>query len=102
VYGDRLNGLVTSSLSGLLRADYQTPGVATLRAQQRQVSSGSGTIDSIRAFGASSIMFVVTIQQKLISTQGTTTNSGQYAVTVESVGSAWQVSGIELASAGNS
>jgi hypothetical protein len=45
---------------------------------------------------------VVTIDQKLVSTQGTAANSGQYAITVESLGSTWQVNDIELASAGNS
>jgi hypothetical protein len=102
VYVGRMNGVITSSLAGLLRSEYQTPGVETQRVQQRQVSSGSGTIDSIRAFGSSSITFVVTIDQKLVSTQGTTTNSGQYAITADSLGSTWQVNDIELASAGNS
>jgi hypothetical protein len=102
VYVGRMNGLVTASMAGLLRADYQTPGVATQRVQQRQVSSGRGTIDSISAFGSSSITFTVTIDQKLVSTQGTTTNSGQYAITVQSVGSTWQVNDIEQAGAGNS
>jgi hypothetical protein len=102
VYVGRMNGVITSSLAGLLRSEYQTPGVQTQRLQQRQVSSGSGTIDSIRAFGSSSITFVVTIDQKLVSTQGTAANSGQYAITVESLGSTWQVNDIELASAGNS
>jgi hypothetical protein len=102
VYVGRMNGLITSSLAGLLRADYQTPGVASLRQRQRQVASGSGTIDSINAFGASSITFIVTLDQHLVSTQGTTSNSGQYSITVESVGSAWEVNNIQLASAGNS
>jgi hypothetical protein len=102
VYVGRMNGLVTASMAGLLRADYQTPGVATQRVQQRQVSAGSGTIDSISAFGSSSITFTVTIDQKLVSTQGTTTNSGQFAITVQSVGSTWQVNDIEQAGTGNS
>jgi hypothetical protein len=101
-YVGRMNGLVTASMAGLLRAGYQTPGVATQRVQQRQVSAGSGTIDSISAFGSSSITFTVTIDQKLVSTQGSTTNSGQFAITVQSVGSTWQVNDIEQAGAGNS
>jgi hypothetical protein len=102
VYVGRMNGLITPTLANVLRADYETPGVATLRVQQRQVSSGAGAIDSIRAFGSSSITFVVTINQRLVSTRGTTSDSGQYAITVQSVGTAWQVNDIELASAGNS
>jgi len=101
VYMGRMNGLVTSSLAGLLRADYETVGVAAQRTTQRQVSSGSGTIGSIRAFGSSSITFVVTIDQRMASTKGTQTASGQYVITVQSVGATWQVNDIELASAGN-
>jgi hypothetical protein len=101
VYVGRMNGEITSSLAGVLRADYETPGEATQRVQQRWVSSGSGTINSIRAFGTSSITFVVTISQRLVSTQGIRTNQGQYAITVQSSGTVWQVNDIELASAGN-
>jgi hypothetical protein len=102
IYVGRMNGLITSSLAGLMRADYQTPGVAAQRTGQRQVSSGSGTVDSIQAFGPSSITFVVTIDQKLVSTKGTKTASGQYDITVQSAGSSWQVNNIQQAGAGNS
>lgn len=101
VYIGRMNGIVTSSLAGLLRSDYDTAGVASQRTTQRQVSSGSGTIGSIRAFGSSSITFVVTMAQRMVSTKGTQTASGQYTITVQSVGATWQVNDIELASAGN-
>ena len=96
-----MNGLITSQLSQTLKNGYTTLGVAQLRTKQKQVSSGTATIDSIRTFGSSSITFVVTGTQKLSSTQGATTNSTQYAVTVTGQGSSWQVYDIEPASAGN-
>lgn len=102
VYLARMNGLITSSLAGVLKAGYETPGLVSQRRTQQQVSSGSGAIDSIRSFGSSSITFVVTISQRMVSTQGTQTNSAQYAITVTSSGTSWQVSDIEQAAAGNS
>jgi hypothetical protein len=96
-----MNGLITSQLSQTLKNGYTTLGVAQNRTSQKQVSSGSAAIDSIRTFGSNSITFVVTGTQKLTSTQGTTTNSSQYAVTVSGQGSSWQVYDIEPASAGN-
>src|SRR6201985_3368017 len=49
----RMNGLITTQLASTLRGLYAQPGVAKLRTDQRQVSTGSGGINSIRAFGAS-------------------------------------------------
>jgi hypothetical protein len=75
-----------------------------MRATDKQVSTGSGTIDSIRSFGTSpttSIIFVVTINEQVTSTQPTATQSPQYAVTVASSGGSWQVTDLELANVGN-
>jgi hypothetical protein len=44
---------------------------------------------------------VVTAAQKLTGTQGSTTSSMQYAVTVTGQGGTWQVYDIEPATAGN-
>jgi hypothetical protein len=46
--------------------------------------------------------FVITAGQRLVSSKGTTTGSTQYAVTLTGSGTSWQVSDIELESAGNS
>lgn len=101
-YVGQMAGLVTGQLASTLRADYQIPGVARLRTIQRQVSTGTATIDSLRAFGPSSLTFVVTAGQRLVSSHGTTSGSTQYAITVTGSGRSWQVSDIELESAGNS
>ena len=66
------------------------------------MSTGSAVINSLRAFGSSSITFVVTITEQITETPGQSRDSDQYAVTVAGGGSSWQVNDIELASAGNS
>lgn len=101
-YVGAMGDLVTGQLAGTLRAVYQTPGVAKLRTSQKQVSTGTAVINSLRAFGPSSMTFVVTAGQRLATSNGTSDASTQYAVTVTGSGSSWQVSDIELESAGNS
>jgi hypothetical protein len=100
-YAGSMQNLVTPQLSQVLEGDYSVPGVASQRASRKQVSAGTAVIDSLRAFGSSSITFVVTVSQEITDTTGRSGVSGQYAVTVTGVGSSWQVSDIELASAGN-
>jgi hypothetical protein len=100
-YVGAMGDLVTGQLAGTLRAVYQTPGVAKLRTSQKQVSTGTAVISSLRAFGPSSMTFVVTAGQRLATSDGTSTASTQYAVTVTGSGGSWQVSDIELQSAGN-
>jgi hypothetical protein len=100
-YVATMNGLITTQLSQTLKNGYSTFGVAQARTNQKQVSAGTAAINSIRTFGNGSITFVVTGTQKLTSTNGTTTNSNQYAVTITGQGNSWQVYDIEPASAGN-
>jgi hypothetical protein len=106
-YVGRMRGLITSELAATLAQDYATPGVAQTRTQQKQTATGSCAITALRAFGSSSLTFLVTLSQKTSSTthSGTTTAhtaSGDYAITVARSGSGWQVNDIQLASAGNS
>jgi len=101
-YVARMGGLVTGQLASTLRTEYQTPGVAKLRTSQQQVSTGTAAIISIRAFGPSSLTFIVNAGQRLVTTNGTTSGSTQYAITVTGAGSTWQVSDIELQDLGNS
>ena len=100
-YVAKMNGLITGSLATTLQAAYSEPGVAKVRTGQRQVSTGTVVIDSLRAFGPSSITFIVTEHQRIVSARGTTTGSTQYAVTVDNSGGRWRVNDTELASAGN-
>jgi hypothetical protein len=106
-YAGRMSGLVTPTLSATLARGFATPGLAQVRTRQKQSASGSGVITALRAFGPSSLTFVVTLTQKTYSTgrTGTTTSAvtkGSYAITVERAASGWQVTDIQLASAGNS
>jgi hypothetical protein len=101
-YVAAMGNLITGQLATTLQASYATPGVATLRKNQKQVSTGTASILSLRAFGPSSLTFVVTAGQRLVSTNGTSRGSNQYAITVTGSGASWQVSDIELSSAGNS
>jgi hypothetical protein len=106
-YVGRMGSLITPSLAATLEQDYATPGVARARTQQKQSATGSGEITALRAFGPSSMTFLVTVSQKTYSTPrtGTTsahTLSSNYAITAAQSGSGWQVNDIQLASAGNS
>lgn len=100
-YVASMNGLITGPMATKLEASYSTPGVAKLRKSQQQVSTGTATITSLRAFGASSLTFVVTAGQHLVSSHQISNGTAQYAITVVGSGTSWQVDDIELASAGN-
>jgi hypothetical protein len=101
-YVGRMNGLITTQLASTLRGLYSQPGVAKVRIDQRQVSTGTAAINSIRAFGASSLTFVATGTQHLTTSKGASSGSAQYAITVTGSGSSWQVDNIELSSVGQS
>jgi hypothetical protein len=100
-YVARMSGLITAQLGQKLENSFATLGVAQARSRQKQISTGTASIDSLRAFGTSSITFVVTATQKLSGSQGSSQTSTQYAITVTKSGGSWQVYDIELASAGN-
>ena len=102
-YAAKFNGLVTATELATLKNGYSTSGVAGPRMADKQVSTGSGTIDSIRSFGGgpTSITFLVTINQQVTPPQPGSSPSNQYAITVASSGSAWLVNDIELSKLGN-
>jgi hypothetical protein len=100
-YERQMNGLVTPQLAGVIARGFATPGVAQIRARQKQIATGTGRITAIRAFGASNITFLVAITQKVTGTQGTKQTTTSYAVTVTGAATSWQVEDVQLASAGN-
>jgi hypothetical protein len=101
-YAATMSTLVTPQELAVVKSGYSTSGVAALRTADKQVSSGTGTIDSIQSFAAGpSITFFVTINQQVTSTQPASTQSNQYAITVASSGGAWQVNNFELSKLGN-
>jgi hypothetical protein len=101
VYGSRMASLVTSQFLQVLESGYGTFGVARQRTSQKEISSASATINSLRAFGTTSLTFVVTISQRIQTISGTSSPSTQFAITVENTGGVWQVNQIQPASAGN-
>jgi hypothetical protein len=101
-YVAAMNGLITAQLATTLRGLYATPGVAKVRTAQKQVSTGTAVIDSLRTFGPSSLTFIVTAGQHLVTAHGTSNASTQYAITVTGSGTSWQVNDIELSNVGQS
>jgi hypothetical protein len=97
-----MQSLISSDLAGQIAAAYAAPGVAQLRVSRKQVSVGSADITSIRAFGPNSITFLVNVTEKVTAKKDGGPNTTGYAVTVTGGGTSWQVSGIELGTAGNS
>jgi hypothetical protein len=101
-YVGSMRPLISAQLAGQLAAAYSAPGVASSRASQRQVSAGSATISALRTFGAGSITFVVAVTQRITARSGPSRLTTDYAVTVSGAGTSWQVTGLQLATAGNS
>jgi hypothetical protein len=101
-YVARMNGLITTQEATTLKGLYATPGVAKIRTDQKQVSTGTAAITALRTFGPSSLTFIATGTQHLTTAKGTSSGSAQYAVTVTGSGTSWQVSDIELSSVGQS
>lgn len=101
-YVARMNGLITAQEATTLKGLYATPGVAKIRTDQKQVSTGTAAITALRTFGPSSLTFIATGTQHLTTGKGSSSGSAQYAVTVTGSGTSWQVSDIELSSVGQS
>jgi hypothetical protein len=101
-YAAPLVPITAPQLVGQLEAAYSAPGVEAARVGSKQIAAGTATIVSIRAFGPNSLTFVVQVAQQLTDTGGGSQQSTVYAVTVTGSGTSWQVSDVELQSAGNS
>ena len=94
--------ITAPQLVGQIEAAYSAPGVASSRLSGKQVAAATATIASVRAFGPSSLTFLVQVAQQLTDTSGSSRQTSVYAVTVTGSGTSWQVSDVELQSAGNS
>ena len=97
----RMSNLVTSQYLQVLESDYATYGVAKQRTEDKEISTATAVVNSLRSFGSSSLTFVVTISQHIQQVSGTSSpdrpvrgNGGQH-------GRHWQVDQIQPASAGN-
>jgi hypothetical protein len=94
--------MTAPQLVGQIEAAYSAPGVAAARISSKQVAVGTAMIASIRAFGPDSLTFLVQVAQQLTDTAGGSQQTTVYAVTVTGSGTSWQVTDVELQSAGNS
>ena len=94
--------LMTSQLATVLGRAYSAPGLVASRTAAKQSATATASILALRAFGPSSLTFVVAVAQRISSTKGTSRQSTDYAVTLSGDGTSWQVTDIELSSAGNS
>jgi hypothetical protein len=101
-YAASLRAVTSPQLLAQISAAYSAAGVASARFKARQVAAASTVVDSIRAFGATSLTFAVQVTQRLVSLSGSSQSSTSYAVTVTGTGTSWLVSDVELASAGDS
>ena len=100
-YVATMHGLISDQLSAQISAAYSAPGVASLRTSRKQVSTATASITSLRAFGPSSLTFVLSITEHVTATRDGGSKTTSYAVTLTGGDSKWQVSDIELASSGN-
>jgi len=101
-YGASMRSVTSASLVGQIEDAYAAPGVASARASAKQVAVGTATIDSISAFGPTSLTFYLQITQRITATTGASQRSTRYSVTVTGGGTSWQVTSVELANVGNS
>jgi hypothetical protein len=101
-YAAPLVPITSQQLVSQIEAAYSAPGVAASRVSAKQVASASATIGSIRAFGPNSLTLLVQVAQQMTDTTSRSHQSTVYAVTVTGSGTSWQVTDVELASAGNS
>jgi hypothetical protein len=99
-YVGKMGDLITGQLATTLKGLYASPGVAKLRNDQKQTSTETAVINSLRSFGPSSLTFVVTGNQHLVTAKGTSNGTAQYAITVTGSGTSWQVDNIQLSSTG--
>ena len=96
-----LRPLASGELVQVIGRAFAAPGVASARTSQRQVATATVVIDSLRAFGPTSLTFVVALTQRIATSKGSKQQVTDYTITVTGAGTSWQVSDIELAEAGN-
>ena len=101
-YAASLAPFTSPQLDAQIKAAYALPGVAAARTSGRQVATASTAIQSLRAFGPSSLTFVVQVTQDMSTTGGRKQSSTSYAITLTGSASSWQVTSIQLQNVGDS
>jgi hypothetical protein len=101
-YAASMAQFTSPQLDAQIKAAYALPGVAAARTGARQVATANTAIQSLRAFGPSSLTFVVRVTQDMSTTSGRKQSATSYAITLTGSASTWLVTSIELQNAGNS
>jgi hypothetical protein len=99
-YVATMKSFISADLRQQIAEAYSTPGVASQRASQKQVASATARVTALRAFGPTSLTFVLEVSQQITATTGGGPVSTGYAVTLTGGDTTWQVTDIELATAG--
>jgi hypothetical protein len=99
-YVATMQSLVSPRLGQQIAAAYETAGVAAARTSQKQVAQATAQVTALRAFGSNSLTFVLAVTQQVTATKNGGTKTASYAVTLTGGDTTWQVTDIELASAG--
>jgi hypothetical protein len=99
-YVRSMQRLVSPQLSQQIAEAYSTPGVAGQRTSQRQVATATAQVTSLRAFGANSLTFIISVTQQVTATKGGGTKTAGYAVTLTGGDTTWQITDIQLQNAG--
>jgi hypothetical protein len=99
-YVASMKGYISNQLDQQIAEAYSTPGVASQRTSQKQISTATAQVTALRAFGTSSLTLIVEVSQQVSATKGGGPSETSYAVTLTGGDTTWQVTDIELASAG--
>src|SRR5215469_2653535 len=86
--------MTSAQLVSQIEAAYSVPGVASARVSAKQVAVGTAMIGSIRAFGPTSLTFLVQVSQEITDSTGRSQQTTDYAVTVTGSGTSWQVTDV--------
>lgn len=90
-YVKRLAGMTDEELRTQLARGAATAGIVEQRKRDREVATGTASVDAVRNISKSSIIFLVTGRQQVSRAGKTSEDSEQYAVTVSRDGDDWTV-----------
>jgi hypothetical protein len=99
-YVRRLQGMVTAQLRTEIGRSASAPGLIEERRRKQTVAESTATLDSIRDIETSSVIFLVTGDQRLTEAGTQSGQKQRYAVTATRDGGAWRIFAFEPADAG--
>jgi len=100
-YLARLRPTATPELYATLARSAATPGVLSRRASDQEAATAQAAPEQIRTIGPASLILIVSLRQNITSSTGPRQHTDHLAVTATRNTSAWLISDIEPASAGD-